>query len=467
MALSVITLLTAITTGGAWYTGNQIEQHYPQLLEQVNHHLKRLSVYDINAQINDVKLTKGIFSSTVQYDLHVQTNDNVFTFKGHDIVYHGPLPLNRVMKANLMPMLLSSEMHISSLDSKIKTYFADSDILSATTNINYAGDVTGNVTLNPFKSDHIETSKIHFDGNYSGLGKQILSADLIKIKKGNANNEAIAFSGLNYEAHYVQDNLYPELKGLGDYQVSIKKFSFINEKNHIIHLNDIVSKGNSQIKHDRMLGAGNLTLKVDSARDTKVANLGQIHLNMLMDMDAKALYELVQLSDKVERESPEIQNQFQIAVMNLLTQAPTLKINELSIENAKGKTTLDLNLNLEKFDLAQISKTKSIEDILKIFKPSQLNLNVNLAASEELAKQLLILSPDETYIGTPEENAQLRIQELANNAKHSGIAMVDTENIKLALNIENGNVNLNGRTVSKSELQLALWAMMLSTNGMK
>ncbi|VEI46373.1 Uncharacterised protein [Actinobacillus equuli] len=43
---------------------------------------------------------------------------------------------------------------------------------------------------------------------------------------------------------------------------------------------------------------------------------------------------------------------------------------------------------------------------------------------------------------------------------------MDAENIKLALKIENGKVNLNGREVSESELQLALWAIMLGASGL-
>ncbi|WGE67975.1 YdgA family protein [Actinobacillus equuli subsp. haemolyticus] len=466
VAISVIAALAAITTGGAWYTGNQIEQRYPELLEQVNIGLKSLQAYDIHAEIGDVKLTKGFFSSAVQYNVKIKTDDNSFTLNGNDTMYHGPLPLNRLMKGNLMPMLLSGETLITTLDSELKRHFAGNEVLSATTDVHYSGNVAGNVTLNPFKSDEIETSKIYFEGDYNGFGKQNLTADLLKITDKNENKGAIELTGLRYDANYIQDKQYPELKGLGDYQASVKKFTFVNEKNEILNLHELVSKGSGKIENDRMLNSGDLTVKMDWAANTKTADLGKVQFDMWMDIDANSFNELTLLSDKFESESPEIQSRIQTAVMNLISRSPKLKISELSIENAKGKNTFSLNLDLNKFDIAQVSQAKSIEDTLKIFKPSHLDLNVNLAASEEWAKQWLTIAPDANYVGTPEENAKLRIQELTNSAKYSGIATVDAENIKLALKIENGKVNLNGREVSESELQLALWAIMLGASGL-
>ncbi|WGE84471.1 YdgA family protein [Actinobacillus equuli] len=465
-AISVVAALSAITSGGAWYTGNQIEQRYPELLEQVNTGLKGLKAYNIHAEISDVKLTKGIFSSEVQYNVNVKTDNNSFTLNGNDTVYHGPLPLNRLVKGNLMPMLLSGETHISAVDNQLKSYFAGNDVLSATTDIHYSGNVAGNATLNPFKSENIEASKIYLEGDYNGFGKQHLNIELLKIKDAGESKGALELSGLHYTANYTQDKQYPELKGLGDYQAAIKKFTFINEKNESVNLNELASKGHSEIKNDRLVSLGDLTFNADWAAEAKTADLGKVNADIRMDLDAKSFNELTLLSNKLESESPEIQNQLQAAVTALLTKAPKLKVNEISIQNAKGKNSFSLNLDLDKFDIAQISQVKSIEDTLKIFKPSNLEVNLNLAASEEMAKQWLTIAPDANYVGTPEENAKLRIQELTNSAKYSGIATVDAENIKLALKIENGKVNLNGREVSESELQLALWAIMLGASGL-
>ena len=464
IALSVIAVLAAVTTGGAWYTGNQIEQRYPALLEQLNHNLKGLNLYGINAEINEVKLAKGVFSSEVQYNVNIKDGEKTFTFKGNDKVYHGPIPLNRLLKGNLVPMLLSGESRLSAVDEHIKTYFANHEILVATTDVNYAGEVAGNATLNPVKSETIETSKIHFEGDYTGFGKQKLNADFIKVKS-QESNEKIEITDLNYDANYIKDNQYPELKGIGDYQVSFKKLAFITDKNRIVNLNDLISKGNSKIENNRLVSAGNFSIKTDWTEGNKTADLGKFQADMALDVDAKSFNELMLLSDKLENESPEIQQQIQTVVMALVSQAPKLKISELSLENAKGKNTFNLDLNLDKFDIAQLSQAKSIEDMLKIFKPSYLNLNLNLAASEEFATQWLSVSPED-YAGTPEENAKLLIQELTNTSQQSALATVDAESIKTALSIENGKVTLNGREVSESELQLALFAIMFGAGSL-
>lgn len=61
LAISVVAVLAAITTGGAWYTGSQVEQRYSELLKQANNTLHSLSAYGIkNAQISDVQFNKGL-----------------------------------------------------------------------------------------------------------------------------------------------------------------------------------------------------------------------------------------------------------------------------------------------------------------------------------------------------------------------------------------------------------------------
>lgn len=334
----------------------------------------------------------------------------------------------------------------------------------ATTDVNYAGEVAGNATLNPVKSETVETSKIHFEGDYTGFGKQKLNADFIKIKS-HENDEKIEITDLNYNADYIKDTKYPELKGIGDYQISFKKLAFANDKNRIVNLNEFTSKGTSKIADDRMLSSGNFSIKTDWSEGNKTADLGKFQADIAMDMDAKSFNELMLLSDKLENESPEVEQQVQSAVMALVSQAPKLKISELSLENAKGKNTFNLNLDLDKFDIAQMSQAGSIQEMLKIFKPSHLNLNLNLAASEEFATQWLSVSVED-YVGTPEENAKLLVQELTNTAQQSALATVDAENIKTALSIENGKVILNGREVSESELQMALFAIMFGAGSL-
>ncbi|WP_150538404.1 YdgA family protein [Actinobacillus vicugnae] len=463
IALSVVAVLAAITTGGAYYTGNQIEQRYPELIAKANTGLKVLNAYDVNAQIEEIKLTKGLFSSDVEYDLKVQTKEQTFTLKGHDKLYHGPLPLNRLIKGNLAPMLLSAETQISTLDEKVKAYFTDSNVLSATTHTSYRGDVLGNVTINPFKSKTIEASKIYFEGDYTGLGKQKLQTDSLKLQNG---NETIALTGLNYQANYQTNQNYPAIKGLGDYQFALKKLTITSENCPIFNLNELRSKGNSNIANDRVLSSTDLTFKMDGNNGSANAKLGQMHFDMQADLDAKSFNEFMVLSENFDEKNPEFEQQLHTALTRLLTQSAQLKVKELSLENSKGKNRFALNLDLNKFDIAQVSQLSSVEQVLKIFKPSSLNLDLNLATTEEFIAKWLTIVPDQNYLGNPEENAKRIVQQLASIAKQSQLASVDAENVKLALNIENGKVNLNGRTLSESELQMILWALVLSISGL-
>ena len=80
IAISLVAALGVAAVGGAWFTGSQIEQRYAQLIENSNKELKLLAQYNIeNAQIKDVVLTKGFFSSDVTYTVE-GTCDGVYLY---------------------------------------------------------------------------------------------------------------------------------------------------------------------------------------------------------------------------------------------------------------------------------------------------------------------------------------------------------------------------------------------------
>lgn len=109
ITLALAGILGIAVVGGSWYTGQQAEQRYQQLVQQGNQSLKSLKIYGIDAEIKDVKFERYFFSSDVKYTLEVGTVDERYQLQGDDKLFHGPLPLNRLSQVNLMPAMMSVE----------------------------------------------------------------------------------------------------------------------------------------------------------------------------------------------------------------------------------------------------------------------------------------------------------------------------------------------------------------------
>lgn len=109
ITLALAGILGIAVVGGSWYTGQQAEQRYQQLVQQGNQSLKALKIYGIDAEIKDVKFERHFFSSDVKYTLEVGTVDERYQLQGDDKLFHGPLPLNRLSQVNLMPAMMSVE----------------------------------------------------------------------------------------------------------------------------------------------------------------------------------------------------------------------------------------------------------------------------------------------------------------------------------------------------------------------
>lgn len=94
---AAIIVLGGVWVGNAWYTGSQIENNYPQVIQKIND--------NGIIKIENVKLERHLFSSDMQYDLQI----GELTMPLHSKIYHGALPLNLLQHFNFKPVAASTE----------------------------------------------------------------------------------------------------------------------------------------------------------------------------------------------------------------------------------------------------------------------------------------------------------------------------------------------------------------------
>lgn len=460
LAISVVAALAAITTGGAWFTGSQVEQRYTELLDKANQSLQLLSAYGIqNAKVSDVQFNKGVFSSDVKYIISGEMDGKLYRFSGDDKVFHGPLPLNRLAKANLSPALLSVESHLSPDTEELKALFSQKEAMRGTTTISYSGKGYGENTIFAMKNadGSLETSDIHISGDYLNspyLGSHQLSAEKIKFS---AEQTVVEFNGISYTADFDSEKPanYPNLEGIGPYQFSMKSLSMSgNEPNALRFTLDNVSiKGDSKLSKDRLAGDMSIISGIQVHQNDKNINFGTFRNQVDVDFSATSVDQFMQIQRKQMQGEHISDEAAQNALLALTTSAPVLKMNELSIENSKGKYGLTLDIALNPFNPQDLAHQTNISAFLKLFKPSKITLNTSVAALEESMKQTAMLE-------MPEENAQAqakaKVAELVAQAKAIGMVSEDGQTVQGLVEIRDDHkMYFNGKALTEQELQMA------------
>ncbi len=465
IAVAVVAVVGAVAVGGSWYTGKQVEQRYQEFLQRGNQSLKQLATYGITAEIKDVQFQRHFFSSDVKYTLEAKVDDQTYAFKGDDKLFHGPLPLNRLTKGNLSPILASVENNIQ-LPENLKVYFNNQDKLGeGKSDISYSGVAKGEFKINPIKVvEEGKGSLTLSESNYiyaydPKSNKSEFEVKLDSVKGTDAEKIETNVQGLSYKLNTVSDNQYPLLT-LGEYTVSIKQLKITGSEDTSFAMlyNNLSSTGKSNLMKGRVISSGDAKADIELQKaDTKL-KLGQFNMDLLMDTDAKSTNDLTQYLTSPDKLASEEAGQI---VQSILMKSPKLEVKNLSVENEKGKNSLSLNISLDNFDP---NKIESFDSMLNVFKASRLEAKLNIPSLEALAAQM-----NEMDGATKEEatqQAKLTIEELVNQAKASTLADVDNENIKMKLMIDQGKVNLNGRDVPEEEVQGALFILMLGLSSM-
>ncbi|QLB20232.1 hypothetical protein A6B43_01085 [Vespertiliibacter pulmonis] len=466
IAVSVIVGLGVVVTGGSWYSGKQFEQYSSKLPAEINEQLALLkSIYDIDAKVKNIKLDRHLFSSDISYEIETITMDKTDVFQGKGTVYHGPLPLNQVVKGNLIPTAVSIETNVIAPE-RLKEIFSSLDFLSTTFNIGYQESISGNIVVKPYhitnalnieqKADGITSDfKIDKSGNgYAEIHTPLLNSSNSK------SNQRIDLEQANIHLNWEKKSDYPYL---ANFDVGVKaksyKVSPINPMENSIKVgfSDVNYTADSKLNKNVYDSTGKMSAKLDIASQNSQQSFGLLKLDTFSSFDAKAINELVAYIIGNKTLAPE---NMLVLSKTVMERPLKIHINNFSLENEKGKNELALILNSDNLE----SDVQKFNQIIKLFKQSSFSMKLNISALEQLLTQLYSLHPKSN--GTPEIIAKEKLNELLYNAKASELAVVDPENIQVTLEIDGGKVKLNGKEVPEKKVEMAIVMIMFGLSGM-
>lgn len=466
IAISVAVIIGGAAVGGSWYTGSQVEQRYNEFVEMGNATLKQLAVYGVDAQLKNVKFERGFFSSNVSYQLEAKADKESVVFEGKDKLFHGPFPLNRLTQGKITPMLMSAESHVS-VPEKFKGYFARPELLNALTHINYSGDTSGQFSLSSVKIDDLKLTLAETAGEFEveKSGKYDISAKLPSMIADDQNIK-VQLEDVEYkiQGKNEQANNYPHLT-VGDYEMKVKAMNVVNSEAaqngdiFNMHFENIVSKGYAKIKDAQYISEGKADMQMSISTKESKFDLGKANMDMSFKGDAASFDKIYAIYPQLAKdpENEQVMDEIQDAAKAFLVKPFSFHLNDISLENSKGKNELGLKFN---FDLPNFEQLGDFAEILNGFKQSELSTKLNLASIKELAVQFYSLNPETK--ANAENLANQSIEQLVSSSQESGLVEVDSENVKLKLEIDQGKVKLNGNEVPEEQVQTALFMIALS-----
>lgn len=461
IALSVVAVLGVAVVGGSWYTGKQVEEKYQELVATANNQLKQVSnEFGANIELKDVQIDRHFFSSDAKYRLEVDFGDGKkLDFIGNDKLHHGPLPLNRLAKLNLAPVMMSAESKLQAPEPFKK--LMGEHIGSGVSNISYSGDIKGDFEISPIKygdeAGFIEVTPIKLEYSHAHNAKSIDGTVELDAFKVMIKDLDFQMQGVSYEMQAEVNGDYPNLTfGAGSGKVKDIEFKFKHGQSS--QIKEIVVKSDNLLKGERLIATGSLTAESFNLGGVE---MGKLKMDMAYDLDAKLTNDITPLLSNPET----IENQQTTELLlKLLEKSAKFHINNFSFENSKGKVDLALMLNMAQFDLEHLGK---IQDVLKVLSTSKFTSNINREYAEDIIRKTSIVTDK-----LSEEEAKAFAKQqvdaifLKAEAEQYGLRKVDENNVKIELSVENEKLIVNGRELTGDEIEMALFMIMMGASSL-
>ncbi|AMB86719.1 hypothetical protein AWM79_15970 [Pseudomonas agarici] len=375
--LGLVVVVGALSTTGAWYTGNQLEGVLKTSIEEANAQLKTaLSSGGGNASIELVSLDRNLFTSTAHYRVKLQNlqlseenRDVELLFVDH--IEHGPLPWSRLKALKLAPVLVNSNYALEKNDVTARWFDAANGAapLKGVVALGYNHSIDGNVELIPLDFAPDAGSSVKFSGlnlNLSGSdrgAKLKLNGymDSLKIAGQSAEDGPVSveLGGLTLVSDLARSDFGFYLGG-NTLELSNAKVTY-GVKPAVVTIKDFEQKdaldatGNILAGHlaytigdigynGKSVGSAQMSLAAKNLDIPAVRSLTQTYQAQLQAMQQAAAQ---------GRETPampeltaEQQLKAQADIKQLLAGKPQIAVENLSFKTANGESRFNLLLDL-------------------------------------------------------------------------------------------------------------------------
>lgn len=462
VALGVIVALGAVWTGSAWYTGKSVEEKAQEHLALINTQFAGLESAGGEIKFDNLSIERGIFSSNVTYDFIVKLPDTQVKVPFEGTLYHGPFPLDRVAKFDLVPTLLSSNDRIVKNEETQAwfDYAQGKNPFESQIKIGYDSTFSGQAKIAPVKFDLIDADllwkgiELKFDKvTEGGIGKSQAIIEGLKLVVDNTDDSSKAIVEINNikidselqrsEWEHIPAGRQSALidsfrvslteRDMRDFNLEYRNMSFdANTKIENISVNyELVTKAPEMLVNGKTVGDLDAKFKLEN-------------------LDGKAMNELLAILDKNPDYEPLPEEQIQALAKTILQNQPLLQVDPLKLTTDAGdlKANLIIEMASGNFDVLEQGK------VLELFKQLALNIDLNKNALVKLVAMV------EEANGVTKEEAMLAAEQMVNvmfeEAIQQGVLVDSEKSVNLGLLLENNALKLNGQAIPEEQILMAV-----------
>lgn len=469
-------LLGGIWTGGAWYTGKKAEAEYIRQINYANQQMAAADTDELSIKIDNVKFERGLFSSDFSYDIAVKTLKNeattqVLPFEGK--FYHGPLPLDRLAKFNLSPVVFSATIQTVKNDDT-KAWFDATNGKNPTNGtmvMSYAQRLIGDFNIAGGKTHYQgidvawSDTGILFDTDLNGGGSYQYELNHLKAF---FNEQSLGEFALFEETDVLKtmEITLSDLKGEYDFHPTDLQKIFIGR--HNIKVGDMTyayTYKDSEKIPPITLAIKNTLLDYGADRQGEFLNymlknkaenilLNQHPLGELQ-LDLQINHLSTKVMSKLAMTDPNDAQAVQAAGLELLQNQPHLQIAPLKLTTPNGKIEGGLNVELADMDFAQALQGK----FLSLFKQLDIRFEADKSALQGIISLFGQLG------GMPQQEAdkfaQEQVEVLSQEGEQQELIINTDKNVSATLLLEGGELKFNGNVIPEEHIGMFLMGLMM------
>lgn len=481
-AIGVIVALGALSTAGAWYTGQQLPEVLDTSIKKANEDMaKTLPAVGFSVTVELLSLQQQLFSSDARYRIKlVGSLDGEapanFEWTVTDHIEHGPFPLSRLKALKLLPVMATSNYALERSPELEKWFAASQDgaPLQGQVSLGYDRSMQGDMRLQPLQMDLDEQTRIDFSGlnidfDTTADAEQIAASgvmDSFKVSAKLASDESmrLEFKGMNLSSNTRKgvSDFY-----LGQNEVRLQQIELQIGENASILFKEFVQRDETSEANQQLSARYSYDIGMISYQGTDIGSSQMLWT--VKNLDATALQSMLELygtllkDGKVDSESgmPQLTDaqteQFKADLEKLLAGKPGLALEKLAFKTANGESSFSFGLDLNKpvsFDLPAPELAKQ--------------LIAQLDAKLRVSKAMItdVIGVQATLAGETDKEAIAQqaamVGEMASGmAVASELAVLQGEDISSSLHYANDQVTFNGKQMTVEQFV----ALAMSSGG--
>lgn len=481
-AIGVIVALGALSTAGAWYTGQQLPEVLDTSIKQANEDMaKTLPAIGFSATVELLSLDRQLFSSDARYRVEVvgsldgEAATNV-EWIITDRIEHGPFPLSRLKAFKLLPVMATSNYALERSPALDKWFAASQDgaPLQGQVSLGYDRSMQGNLRLQPLQMDLDEQTRIDFSGlnvdfDTTADAEQIAASGLmdsfkVSAKLASDENLRIEFKGmsLNSNTRKGASDFY-----LGQNEMRLQLIELQVGENAPVLLKDFVQRDETSEANQQLSARYSYDVGMISYQGTDIGS-SQMYWNV-KNLDAAALQSMIELygtllkDGKVDSETgmPQLTDaqteQFKTDLEKLLAGKPGLALEKLAFKTANGESSFSFGLDLDKPVSFDLPAPELANQLIA-------QLDAKLLVSKAMIAD--VIGVQATLAGETDKEAIAQqaamVGEMASGmAVASELATVEGQSIVSNLHYANDQVTFNGKQMTVEQFV----ALAMSSGG--